>query len=99
MKRTWDRVFAGTGVVPLFCTGNHDFDGWWYGDMAVEMHANGYSEGEALCNLKKEPGERLGDGWKEVFGEPFDWIRCRKSPPLVSGTMCGKPGLGKVMRA
>ena len=23
-KATWDRVFAGTDVAPLFCTGNHD---------------------------------------------------------------------------
>lgn len=77
LKRTWDKVFSGTDVVPLFCTGNHDFDGWWYGDMAVEMHANGYSETDALCNLKKDPGEKLGEGWKEVFGEQFDWVRCR----------------------
>ena len=77
IKRTWDKVFGGTSVVPLFCTGNHDFDGWWYGDMTMEMHANGYSEEDRLCNLKKEPGEKLGKGWTEVFGEPFDWIRCR----------------------
>ena len=77
VKQTWDKVFAGTDVVPLFCTGNHDFDGWWYGDMTMEMHANGYSEKERLCNLKKEPGENLGKGWEEVFGEKFDWVRCR----------------------
>ena len=75
VKQTWDRVFAGTGVVPLFCTGNHDFEGWLYGDMTMEMHANGYSEAERL-NDRKSP-EQLGKGWAEVFGEPFDWIRCR----------------------
>ena len=75
VKRTWDKVFAGTGVVPLFCTGNHDFEGWWYGDMTMEMHANGYSEDERL-NDRKAP-QQLARGWEEVFGEPFDWVRCR----------------------
>ncbi len=77
VKQTWDRVFAGTDVVPLFCSGNHDFDGWGYGDMTVEMRANGYSEAEALCIRSKEPLEKFAEGWKAVFGEDFDWIRCR----------------------
>jgi len=75
VKRTWDKVFAGTGVVPLFCTGNHDFEGWWYGDMTMEMHANGYSEADRL-NDRKAP-QQLAKGWEEAFGEPFEWVRCR----------------------
>ena len=75
VKRAWEKVFAGTDVVPLFCTGNHDFEGWWYGDMTMEMHANGYSEDERL-NDRKSP-EQLAKGWTEVFGEPFEWVRCR----------------------
>lgn len=75
IKRTWDKVFAGTPVVPLFCTGNHDFDGYWYSDMKVEMHANGYSEDDRLAS-QKHP-EELARGWTEVFGEQFDWVRRR----------------------
>ena len=75
VKRTWDKVFAGTGVVPLFCTGNHDFEGWRYGDMTMEMHANGYSEADRL-NDRKAP-QQLAKGWEEVFGEPFEWVRLR----------------------
>ena len=75
VKKTWDRVFAETDVVPLFCTGNHDYDGWHYSDMAVEMHANGYSEDDRMCD-KNSPGQ-LGAAWTEVFGEPFDTVRCR----------------------
>lgn len=75
VKDTWDKVFAGTDVVPLFCTGNHDFEGWHYADMAVEMRANGYSEDDRL-NDRGKP-EQLAKGWEEVFGEKFDWVRCR----------------------
>ena len=71
VKATWDRVFAGTDVVPLFCTGNHDFDGWAYGDMTMEMHANGYSEKEALTKLG------LAAEWERVFGEEYAPIRVR----------------------
>ena len=70
VKETWDRVFGGTGVVPLFCTGNHDYDGWAYGDMAMEMHANGYSEAERLV-------KDLPAAWEAVFGEKFANVRCR----------------------
>ena len=72
VKRTWDKVFGGTDVVPLFCTGNHDYDGWAYGDMTMEMHANGYSEDERLTKLG------LAETWKEVFGEDFANVRCRR---------------------
>ena len=71
LKSTWDRVFAGTDVVPLFCTGNHDFDGWAYGDMTMEMHANGYSENEALSKLG------LAAEWERIFGEKYDPVRVR----------------------
>lgn len=72
VKRAWDKVFAGTDVVPLFCTGNHDYEGWRYPDMAMEMRANGYSEGENLA----ERG--MAGEWASVFGEPFDIVRCRR---------------------
>ena len=71
VKCVWDKVFGGTDVVPLFCTGNHDYDGWDYGDMKVEMHANGYSEEERLVKLG------MAETWKEVFGEDFAVVRRR----------------------
>lgn len=71
LKSAWDNVFRGADAVPLFCTGNHDYDGWWYDDMAVEMYANGHSEREALVKLG------LAEQWQEVFGEPFANVRCR----------------------
>ena len=71
LKETWDRVFAGTGVVPLFITGNHDFDGWHYGDMTMEMHALGYDESEAAIKL----GMRRC--WEETFGEHWAPVRLR----------------------
>ena len=36
------------GITTYFITGNHDYEGWWYGDMTAEMHALGYSEDEAM---------------------------------------------------
>ena len=71
IKSTWDKVFSGTDVVPLFCTGNHDFDGWSYGDMTMEMHANGYSEDEALARIG------LAEEWERIFGEKYAPIRVR----------------------
>ena len=71
VKETWDRVFAGTDVVPLFCTGNHDYEGWFYGDMTMEMHANGYSEDDAIVK------HDMKACWEAAFGEPFDIVRCR----------------------
>ena len=70
VKETWDRVFGGTDVVPLFCTGNHDYEGWAYGDMTMEMHANGYSEADRM-------NRDLPAAWEEVFGEKFANVRCR----------------------
>ena len=70
-KATWDKVFAGTDVAPLVCTGNHEYDGWWYGDMTMDMHANGYSEDEALSKLGLEAE------WERIFGEKFEPIRVR----------------------
>ena len=70
VKETWDRVFGGTDVVPLFCTGNHDYDGWAYGDMTMEMHANGYSEADRM-------DKDLPAAWAEIFGEKFANVRCR----------------------
>ena len=42
-----DRAPDGRKVVKLFCTGNHDYDGYAYGDMTLDMHAQGYSEDDA----------------------------------------------------
>ena len=71
VKAVWDEVFGGTGVVPLMITGNHDFDGWWYGDMTLDMHMQGYSEDEALKMLGMKAC------WEEIFHEPFADIRKR----------------------
>ncbi len=86
VKETWDRVFAGTGVTPLFCTGNHDYDGWNYGDMTMEMHANGYSESDRLNRGK----DGLARAWAEIFGERFAPARVRS----VKGYefVCGEYG-------
>ena len=71
VKATWDKVMGGTETVPLFITGNHDFDGWWYGDMTMEMHANGYDESEALTKLGMKAC------WESVFKEAWEPIRLR----------------------
>ena len=71
LRQTWDKVFAGTEVVPLFCTGNHDHEGWWYGDMAVDMLANGYDGSDAVSKLG------IAKAWEEVFDEKYEPIRLR----------------------
>lgn len=96
----WNRVFprepAGGGktVTPLFCTGNHDFEGWLYPDMTMEMHANGYSEDEALVRLG------LKACWEEVFHEPWAPLRIRtvKGYDFVSCEWKGQEGLGDFMK-
>ena len=78
VKNAWDRVFAGTGVVPLFCTGNHDYDGWAYSDISAEMRANGFSKEERLS--KDGEGHSrfaLAKAWTEVFGTEFAPVRVR----------------------
>ena len=72
VKSAWDAEMAGTGIVPLFITGNHDFEGFWYGDMTLDMHVQGYSEAEALHRLG------MKECWEEIFGEPYAEIRHRK---------------------
>ena len=75
---TWNRVFPGgkgrngVEVVKLATTGNHDFEGWRYGDMTMEMHANGYSEDDAIV---KTGG--MKSAWETAFNEPYDGIRVR----------------------
>ncbi|MBR4617197.1 MAG: metallophosphoesterase, partial [Kiritimatiellae bacterium] len=71
-KTAWDAEMSGSGIVPLFITGNHDFEGWWYGDMTLDMHVQGYSEKEALSKLG------MKKCWEETFGEPYEDIRHRK---------------------
>lgn len=86
VRETWDRVFAGTGVVPLFCTGNHDYDGWRYSDMTLEMHANGYHERDRL----NRGATGMAEAWEEIFGEPFAPVRSRvvKGYEFITGECC-----------
>ena len=96
VKEAWDRVFAGTDVVPLFCTGNHDFDGWGYGDMTMEMHANGYSEDDAIMR-----NGGMASCWEAAFGEKYGKVRCRtvKGYDFVSGEYQGFAELADWMAA
>ena len=66
-----DRAEDGRHVSKLFVTGNHDFDGWWYGDMTLDMHLNGYSEDEALSRIG------MKTCWESAFGEPYAMVRKR----------------------
>ena len=66
-----DRAPDGRKVEKLFCTGNHDYDGYWYGDMTLDMHVQGYSEDEALVKFG------MKKCWEEAFGEPFAAVRRR----------------------
>ena len=66
-----DRAPDGRKVEKLFCTGNHDYDGYWYGDMTLDMHVQGYSEDEALVKLG------MKRCWEEAFNEPFEQVRRR----------------------
>lgn len=67
----WRDEMEGSGITPLFCTGNHDFDGWRYADMTMEMHANGYSEDDHITNFGQK------ECWEEIIGEPYADIRVR----------------------
>ena len=73
----WYSVFPndlapdGRKVEKLFCTGNHDYEGYWYGDMTLDMHVQGYSEEEALVKLG------MKKCWEEAFHEPFEQVRRR----------------------
>jgi predicted phosphodiesterase len=75
MADVWNEVFPGDRgangekVARLFVTGNHDLDGWLYGDMTLDMHTQGYSEEEALSKLGIEKC------WEEIFGERYEKIR------------------------
>ena len=66
-----DRAPDGRKVEKIFCTGNHDYDGYWYGDMTLDMHVQGYSEEEALVKLG------MKECWEEAFHEPFEQVRRR----------------------
>lgn len=77
MAEAWRDVFPddrgadGGRVEKLFVTGNHDLDGWKYGDMTLDMHTQGYSEDEALSKLG------IAECWRRTFGEPYDKMRIR----------------------
>ena len=73
VRDAWQRVFGGTDTVPLLCTGNHDFEGWWYGDMTMDMHASGHSEDEAAAKAKGG----VKAEWERVFGEEYAPVRLR----------------------
>ena len=90
VRDAWKRVFDGTRTVPLLCTGNHDFEGWLYGDMAMDMHASGHSEGEAAV---KAPGG-MKAVWERVFGEKYAPMRLRtvKGYDFVSAEYVGEDG-------
>ena len=90
VRDAWRRVFDGTQTVPLLCTGNHDFEGWSYGDMAIEMHAMGHSEDEAAV---KETGG-MKAVWERVFGEEYAPMRLRtvKGYDFVSAEYVGEDG-------
>ncbi len=66
-----DRAPDGRKVEKLFCTGNHDYDGYMYGDITLDMHVQGYSETEALRTLG------MKRCWEEAFNEPFAAVRHR----------------------
>ena len=66
-----DRGADGDRVEKLFVTGNHDFGGWGYGDMTLDMHLHGYSEGDALVNFD------MAKCWEDAFHEPYSEIRRR----------------------
>ena len=72
-RDAWQRGFGGTDTVPLLCTGNHDFEGWWYGDMTMDMHASGHSEDEAAV---RAPGG-VKAAWERIFGEEYAPMRLR----------------------
>lgn len=73
----WNRVFPngrasdGRAVARLFVSGNHDFEGWNYGDMAAERKINACN-GDA--NIVQAPGG-MAAVWKEVFGEDYSPIQ------------------------
>lgn len=66
-----DRAPDGRKVEKLFVTGNHDFEGWWYGDMTLDMHVQGYSEDDALVRAG------MRECWERTFHEPYADIRRR----------------------
>ena len=75
VRDAWKRVFDdGDATVPLLCTGNHDFGGWGYGDMTMDMHASGHSEDEAVVKAKGG----LKAEWERVFGETYEPMRIRR---------------------
>ncbi len=71
LEASWEKYFKDGKTVPLFCTGNHDYEGWRYADMAMEMFTNGYSKEEALCKCGLERY------WEKTFGEKFAPVRVR----------------------
>lgn len=67
-----DRAPDGRKVEKLFCSGNHDYDGYTYGDMTLDMHARGYSEDDAIVR------DGMAQCWEAAFHEPWAPIRHRK---------------------
>ncbi len=91
VRDAWKRVFGdGDATVPLLCTGNHDFGGWGYGDMTMDMHASGHSEDEAAV---RAPGG-MKAAWEKIFGEAYAPVRLRtvKGYNFVSAEYAGEDG-------
>jgi len=92
-----DRAPDGRKVEKLFITGNHDYDGWWYGDMTLDMHVQGYSEDDALVR------QGMKACWEKAFHEPFADIRLRtvkgysfvSSEWMVNGKQNGDDAVAK----
>ena len=66
-----DRAPDGRRVERIFCTGNHDYEGFRYSDMAFDMQVRGYSDDEALSK------QGMKKCWEDIFNEPFAAVRRR----------------------
>lgn len=94
VKEAWDRVFKDSAVVPLFCTGNHEYRGWRYGHLTLAMHASGYSEAERMSKDGKAAAH-----WEAIFGEKLNPVSSRtvKGYEFVWGDWNGTAQLARWM--
>jgi len=103
IEETWQRVFPrgiaadGRAVAKLFCTGNHDVEGWAYGDMKKDLDVNGL--GDDVWAVKAPGGMKAV--WEKVFGEDYAPIRVRtvKGFDFVSAEWSGAGELEAWMTA
>jgi len=71
VRQAWEAEMSDTGIVPLMLTGNHDFEGWAYKDMTLDMHLHGRSEDDAMSRLG------MKQCWESAFGEGYSEFRVR----------------------